>query len=227
MATVSPPAQHSPAGLKPTTSAYVSANSHLDEKDTSSVDQLFEHRNVREIEAYASNVLQQARTKQQAVRTLVGDRFRDLLGISRTVVDMHDHLVALRETLEALQRASEHMAEQHANRGARGQALSSNSHSSEIPHAAILLLIADAPIMIRNALRAGSFLQAAWAMVFATKAWHWLHTSDHTELVSILEPQWTDIQSLRDHVLGCIDTSLQNVSVRTSVARYDRRLHTS
>ena len=88
MATVSPPAQHSPAGLKPTTSAYVSANSHLDEKDTSSVDQLFEHRNVREIEAYASNVLQQARTKQQAVRTLVGDRFRDLLGISRTVVDL-------------------------------------------------------------------------------------------------------------------------------------------
>ena len=217
MATVSPPAQHSPAGLKPTISASVSANSHLDEKDTFSVDQLFEHRNVREIEAYASNVLQQARTKQQAVRTLVGDRFRDLLGISRTVVDMHDHLVALRETLEALQRASEHMAEQHANRGARGHVLSSNSYSSEIPHAAVLLLITDAPIMIRNALRAGSFLQAAWAMVFATKAWHWLHTSDHTELVSILEPQWTDIQSLRDHVLGCIDTSLQNVSVRTSV----------
>lgn len=107
------------------------------EKLPGDVDRLFEEHSVRDIREYAKNLSQQAHAKQQAVRTLVGDRFHDLLSVSRTVVDMSDQLAVLRQTIDMLLSTSSDVARQHASRA--NEALPLQGEASDVESAAAML----------------------------------------------------------------------------------------
>ena len=193
------------AGPPPPTSA---------EKLPGDVDRLFEEHSVRDIREYAENLSQQAHAKQQAVRTLVGDRFHDLLSVSRTVVDMSDQLAVLRQTIDMLLSTSSDVARQHASRAS--EALPLQGEASDVESAAAMLLVADAPETIRSALKSHAFIQAAWSIIFAGKAWTWIKERLDMQQFPMLVSQWADVQALRKYVLTRIDVCMQQAGMHTS-----------
>ena len=184
------------------------------EKLPGDVDRLFEEHSVRDIREYAENLSQQARAKQQAVRTLVGDRFHDLLSVSRTVVDMSDQLAVLRQTIDMLLSTSSDVARQHASRAS--EALPLQGEASDVESAAAMLLVADAPETIRSALKSHAFIQAAWSIIFAGKAWAWIKERLDMQQFPMLVSQWADVQALRKYVLTRIDVCMQQAGMHTS-----------
>ena len=72
---------------------------------TTDADTLFTELGVREVEEYAAHVSRLTHEKQQAARTLVGGRYRDLLSVARTVGGMAESLAALHATGSALDTA--------------------------------------------------------------------------------------------------------------------------
>lgn len=178
------------------------------------VDRLFEEHGVREIKEYSEHLSQQAHTKQQAVRTLVGDRFHDLLSVSRTVVDMNDHLTSLRRTIDMLLSTSSDVARQHTVRAS--EAVPVHGKASDVELAAALLLVVDAPETIRSALKSHAFIQAAWSIIFASKSWTWIKERHDTQQFPMLASQWADVQALRKHALTRMDVCMQQAGMHTS-----------
>lgn len=174
-------------------------------------DTLFQQHNVREMEWYAVLLAHQAEEKQHAVRQLVGDSFDDLLRVSRAVVDMQAHLQGVQSTLQSMQRAA---PQGRASLPAPAPAVSHAPSApwTRIAFAAAQLLVLDAPHLVRAALRNDTFLQAAWALVFAKQAHAFL---THEAAQAVAEP-WADLQVLAPAVRVRIDAQLQATSLRTA-----------
>ncbi|WFD28824.1 palmitoyltransferase [Malassezia nana] len=174
-------------------------------------DTLFQQHGVREMEWYAVLLAHQAEEKQHAVRQLVGDSFDDLLRVSRAVVDMQAHIQGVQSTLQSMQHAA---SQDRASLPAPAPA---SSHAPSAPWtlitlAAAQLLLLDAPHLVRAALRNDTFVQAAWALVFAKQAHAFL---THEAAQAVAEP-WADLQALAPAVRVRIDAQLQATSPRTA-----------
>lgn len=130
-------------------------------------DALFSKMSARQVEAYAERVHALALEKQHATRTLVGQSYQDLLAVANTVVHMAqslDHLCgslgSLRTQLEAGSAPAVDPADAQGALSTRDAAL-----------AASLLLVADAPALVRSALDAGHLLASAWVLLAVPRAW--------------------------------------------------------
>lgn len=174
---------------------------------------LFQEHTARDIEAISTRVAEQAQSRQQAVRALISDRFRDLLGVSRTVVDMSEQLVSLRETLETLQRTSDDVARLHTQRSSA--CAPAHREAADVQYAAALLIVADAPGTIRSSMASHAYIQAAWAITFASKAWIWMQEIQTAPKFASMSSHWADMQALRGQVIARLDTCMQSAGLKT------------
>ena len=67
-------------------------------------DGLFARYSVKQMESYSAELGRVAHEKQHAARALVGDRYQELLGVAKTVVNMQGSLASLQTSLQGLQR---------------------------------------------------------------------------------------------------------------------------
>lgn len=152
-------------------------------------DTLFRSLTVKEVEAYERAVRSTASGKQEELRSLVGQRYEDLLGTANTIIDMARSSEQLSQRLRQLSdgvrlagaiedksassaklnRRKSYLPTQHL---AAPEAEASSLHQEAIyVLGASLRLIMDAPEYVWKSIEKGKTLQAAWAFMLARATW--------------------------------------------------------
>lgn len=153
-------------------------------------DTLFRSLTVKEVEAYEQAVRSTASGKQEELRSLVGQRYEDLLGTANTIIDMADSSNQLSNRLHQLSDGvrsaavtDEKSAPSSANTDRRKSYLPmqnlapSGAEASSLHQEAIYVLgaslrfIMDAPEYVWKSIEKGKTLQAAWAFMLARATW--------------------------------------------------------
>ncbi|EPQ26490.1 uncharacterized protein PFL1_05812 [Pseudozyma flocculosa PF-1] len=159
-------------------------------------DELFNTLSVKQVETYANAVRQAAERKQSDLRTLVGERYQDLLGTANTIIGMansssqlckrldqlHDGLVATgkRASQQSERRVSRRLSSfaipSVAEQQSRARHANDTDHElDEAEHmyrlGASLKTIMDAPEYVWRTIEKGKTLHAAWAFMVARTVW--------------------------------------------------------
>ncbi|CBQ71713.1 conserved hypothetical protein [Sporisorium reilianum SRZ2] len=152
-------------------------------------DTLFRSLTVKEVEAYERAVRSTASGKQEELRSLVGQRYEDLLGTANTIIDMAGSSKQLSQRLHQLSdgvrlaavaddksassaKTNRRKSFLPAHHLAAPEAQASNLHQEAIyVLGASLRLIMDAPEYVWKSIEKGKTLQAAWAFMLARATW--------------------------------------------------------
>ncbi|KAN0063354.1 hypothetical protein ACQY0O_004520 [Thecaphora frezii] len=155
-------------------------------------DELFATLSVKQVESYENAVRQAADQKQAELRTLVGERYQDLLGTANTIIDMADSSAQLCERLDRLHTGVVAAGEQSSPADRRDsrrlssfgpQRLAEDTGSSFAGKrqeegaeqlyslGASLKMIMDAPEYVWRSIEKGKTLHAAWAFMLARTVW--------------------------------------------------------
>ena len=184
-------------------------------------DTLFRSLTVKEVEAYERAVRSTALGKQEELRSLVGQRYKDLLGTANTIIDMAGSSRQLSQRLSELsdgvrlaavtedKGASPTKTKRRKSYLPAQQLTASEGEDSTLHEEAIyvlgasLRLIMDAPEYVWKSIEKGKTLQAAWAFMLARATWWDLiestsHSGSRSPLVMDSE---CDISSVSDAVL--------------------------
>lgn len=185
---------------------------------TTDADTLFTELGVREVEEYAAHVSRLTHEKQQAARTLVGGRYRDLLSVARTVGGMAESLAALHATGSALDTAMCQAKEQAFMHAEHLLAPRSAVPTCELDVAAALMLLADAPEIARAALRQRSLFGAAWAGAMDAQAWAWLGRQGPTyvALFPLVATQRNALDAACHEIMACASRRMAEPNTRAS-----------
>lgn len=137
-------------------------------------DGLFARYSVKQMEAYSAELGRVAHEKQHAARALVGDRYQELLGVAKTVVNMQGSLASLQTSLQGLQR---NVGAYSASARTRAHALEKPAGGANAPSLAVgacVLVVLDAPALAESAMRRGALLLSAWCVCIGRGAMDYL-----------------------------------------------------
>ncbi|EST07481.2 hypothetical protein PSEUBRA_002559 [Kalmanozyma brasiliensis GHG001] len=153
-------------------------------------DTLFRLLTVKEVDAYERAVRSTALGKQEELRSLVGQRYEDLLGTATTVIDMAGSSEQLSERLQKLAEgvtsaavteeqgpSSPKASRRKSYLPAQKSTTAPDSDASSLHREAIyvlgasLRLIMDAPEYVWKSIEKGKTLQAAWAFLLTRATW--------------------------------------------------------
>lgn len=153
-------------------------------------DTLFRTLTVKEVEAYERAVRSTANGKQEELRSLVGQRYEDLLGTANTIIDMANSSSQLDTRLSDLARGVQSAAGADESSEAKKKMVRRKSflptqnlngvrdEEKEMRHqeavyvlGASLRLIMDAPEYVWKSVEKGKTLQAAWGFLLTRATW--------------------------------------------------------
>ncbi|PWZ00773.1 hypothetical protein BCV70DRAFT_189420 [Testicularia cyperi] len=160
-------------------------------------DTLFTSLGVKDIERYQRAVRDAALEKQHELRSLVGQRYEDLLGTANTIIDMSNSSNQLLQRLESLSNSVAHADESERNqaqtmskKARRASYLPVTTTQTSSPTddhheqdaeldrqeavfalGASLKLIMDSPEFVWRCVERGKTLHAAWTFMLARAAW--------------------------------------------------------
>lgn len=178
---------------------------------------LFRTKRVSEIRAIESQVRADAEEKSEALRELLGTRYKDLLSAADEVLTVRDaSAVTVRDALRGLARSATELRGRFLDKSAPGVAAAvagsedlerrKNVHlvGSKLKH------IVDSPEVLYACLESGSVYDAAVRYALAARNYHELCRTSGMEGVAsrFAERRWNQVQVFRTQILAAAEAKL-------------------
>ncbi|KAG8824777.1 hypothetical protein FRC19_001071 [Serendipita sp. 401] len=185
-------------------------------------DELFVRFTVAQVKALATRLRTEAEAKQEELRLMVGERYRDLLEASSSIIDMSS---SSQGVLDSIREMKETCAG-HPNRRLHAETRPSTEADSQLKGlqslAAHLKLLLDCPEHFWKLLEARKYLDAAWLFLIAIVVHQALVEEDEEdgwaqqgidvlERFPLIQRQWDIINSFKAQISHKATQSLREV----------------
>ncbi|KAF8323197.1 hypothetical protein DL93DRAFT_2223145 [Clavulina sp. PMI_390] len=154
-------------------------------------DDLFTRLSVSEVKAIHAKLRHDADSKQDELRTMVGERYRDLLQASTSIISIASVSKTVTSTLEELEQAS--TAESGSSVQPIPRKSTAATEASDLPTlqslSAHMKLLLDAPEQLWRLLEAHNYLHAAWLFLLSRVVYRSL-TRDESQDDDDIEISW-------------------------------------
>ncbi len=175
-------------------------------------DEVFKAKNIDQVKDLTRNLQRESDRKREELRTLVGERYRDLMEAAETIICMRDTSNGVLNQLQSLQDSMGNLGQQL--KSFQPQKFdevdkSGNCKEDETQYAlaAQIKLLMDIPERIWNAIEAGEFVTATKLYLFARH----IHTNlsfQDVENFAIIDRQWAAISQFHEIIKNASDTKI-------------------
>ncbi|OSD03253.1 hypothetical protein PYCCODRAFT_1409591 [Trametes coccinea BRFM310] len=172
-------------------------------------DELFTKHTVSEIKLVQSRLRAEADAKQEELRLMVGERYRDLLEASTSILNLAK---SSKHVLEALEEMRDTVNSITPSRAPRRAATGEDKHLQALQSlSAHVKLLLDAPEHLWRLMERKAYLNAAWLFLLARvvhralsqddeeQLWH-TYGIDVTEQLPLVQRQWDTITPFRSQI---------------------------
>ncbi|XP_063691295.1 conserved oligomeric Golgi complex subunit 1-like [Bolinopsis microptera] len=202
-----------PASASGTRKHLVSQSSVLSQPDLLSPEDLFSQYTINEIQRNFKKIQRDIESKKSELRTMVGERYRELINTADTIAEMENTVKDIRTTLDSIQTSCK------LERISSIEKEEEHSKKEEFwSIASQMKLLVDTPEKIWHAMENKQFLIAGQLYLLSRHIVTNLHigngaASQHLTQFPVLAQQWGAISHFKPSILqGCKDT-LGGVSV--------------
>lgn len=177
---------------------------------------LFRTKRVSEIRSYEAIIRQQAHQKSNALRHLLGTRYKDILNAADTITQMrHSSVTHIRDALRPIQQSAttfKHQFPQNTN-PTSPQPVSDDLERRRTLHvlSSKLKHIVDSTEVLYAHLESGHIYEAAVRYSFASRNYHQIITTTCLEGVAnrFAELTWAQVKVFRTQILDAAEKNLQ------------------
>ncbi|KAL5263639.1 hypothetical protein ACHWQZ_G008865 [Mnemiopsis leidyi] len=191
----------------------VSQSSVLSQPDLLSPEELFSQYTVNEIQRNFKKIQRDIESKKSELRTMVGERYRELINTADTIAEMENTVKDIRTTLDSIQTSCK------LERVSSVEKEEEHSKKEEFwSIASQMKLLVDTPEKIWNAMENKQFLIAGQLYLLSRHIVTNLHigngaASQHLTQFPVLAQQWGAISHFKPSILQGCRTTLGGVSV--------------
>nr|AAZ14911.1 conserved hypothetical protein [Coprinellus disseminatus] len=191
--------------------------------DTPNPDDLFSRYTVAEVKNIQARLRNDADIKQEELRLMVGERYRDLLQASTSIISM---AVSSRRVLDAIEEcrgsiiAQEEPPMPSRSMGFGGSVNDRHLHTLQLLSAHVKVLL-DAPEHLWRLIERKDYLLAAWLFLFTRSGlmfWY-ARIQSHSDIRAdskqaefpLVQRQWDEISSFRSQIIHKSSLSLREI----------------
>ncbi|KAL4063659.1 hypothetical protein V8B97DRAFT_2106043 [Scleroderma yunnanense] len=187
-------------------------------------DQLFSKHTITEVRAKQLQLRADAEAKQEELRIMVGERYRELLQSSTVIITIADSAKRVQEALDEISGAIHSQQQPPAqNRVPNAHKEDSHLHTLQILSAHIKLLL-DAPEQLWRLIEREKYFQAAWLFLLARVVHRalirddaldeesWVNQGvDVLEQFPLIQRQWESVSHFRTQIIHRATLSLRAI----------------